>query len=181
MLSPRELAALWNRHAAALLLMARTRCGQVAGGMAEDCVQETFVRLAAQEIPPQDPAAWLARCVRNAAIDAVRSQQRRLRREQFVAAQQPPWLDPSGSLTGDGPSTTELQNALRQLDDETRDIVVAHLWNDMTFRQIADAFDTSPATAHRRYEAGLHQLRSLISAESFAQHDVKTSDVRNLQ
>ncbi|MEZ6131539.1 MAG: sigma-70 family RNA polymerase sigma factor [Planctomycetaceae bacterium] len=162
MLTSDELTTLWKRHSAALLLIARGHCGAIANGAAEDCVQEVFIRLATQEPPPNDPTAWLFTAVRNAAIDAVRSQQRRVKREHAVAVGQPLWLEPIDAASIDRPSADELQQALRQLDDITRDIVVAHLWNDMTFRQIATAFDLSPATAHRKYDAGLAQLRTLM-------------------
>ena len=153
----------------------------MASDVAEDCVQESFLRLARQETVPSDPAAWLARAVRNAAIDAIRCQQRRMHRENIAAELQPQWLEAPDEAVVDQLSIDLLQQALLQLDDETRDIVVAHLWNEMTFRQIAEAFDTSAATAHRRYEAGLHQLRILMNAESYADQDVNRSDVRNLQ
>ena len=177
MLSSKELAELWKSHSAALLLIARGHCGAIANGAAEDCVQEAFVRLATQDPEPRDPAGWLVTSVRNAAIDAIRSQQRRIRREQAVAADSPQWLEPIGagssasSMSPDQVTTDELQQALRQLDDVTRDIVVSHLWNEMTFRQIAEVFELSPATAHRKYEAGIAQLRKIMETQVTA--DVK--------
>jgi len=162
-LSSDELSALWRQHAAALRLIARGRCGTIIDGAADDCVQEAFVRLAAAEPPPREPASWLLTAVRNAAIDALRSQRSRVRREQAVAADRPQWLEPVDTASLDQPSADDVQIALQQLDDTTRDIVIAHLWNDMTFREIADAINLSAATAHRRYEAGIGQLRKLMS------------------
>ncbi len=163
MLSSAELLRLWQKHAAALLLLARGHCGRVAGGVAEDCVQEAFIRLASQQSAPDKPSAWLVRTVRNAVIDAVRSEQRRTNREQLAARDRPAWLEPLESSSLDVPSPDEILSALQTLDDETRDILVAHLWNDMTFRQIAEVFDISHATAHRKYEAGIEQLRAALT------------------
>ena len=142
--------------------MARGRCSG-AGGDADDCVQEAFIRLATQNPIPDDPVAWLARVVRNAAIDAIRSNQRRTDREAEAMAQRPAWLKPVDSSALDNPSPHEIQQALAALQDVTRDIVVAHIWNQMTFRQIAEAFDLSPATTHRKYEAGIEALRKLMT------------------
>ena len=162
MLSSAELTELWQEHSAALLLMARCYCRQIASSVAEDCVQEAFVRLAAQKVVPDSPAAWLVTAVRNAMIDAVRSQKRRRQREQLVAHKDT--HDAShADVVSETCSSDELQVALQQLDDMTRDILVAHLWNQMTFRQIADIFGLSRSTAHRRYEDGIRQLRSLLS------------------
>lgn len=143
--------------------MARSRLGAAATGCGEDCVQDAFIRLASQHPEPDDPAAWLMRVVRNAAIDAVRSQCRRREREISSFDSHHAWLTPVDSSSLDGPSADEIQNALMTLDDVTRDIVVAHLWNDMTFRQIADVVELSSATAHRKYEDGLKTLRCLLT------------------
>ncbi len=135
------------------------RCGGV-GSDAEDCVQEAFIKLATQNPLPDDPAAWLTRVVRNAAIDAIHSDQRRADREVEAIAQRPAWLEPVESLALDNPSTRDIQQALSTLDDVTRDIVVAHIWDQMTFRQIAEAFDLSSATTHRKYEAGIERCET---------------------
>jgi len=161
-LSSEELSALWQTHAAALLLVARGHCGTQAPGTAEDCVQEAFISLASQKVQPNNTSAWLMKTVRNAAIDAVRSQQRRVRREQTAASVGRKWLEPVEATLTTESTTDQLKTALQQLDNTTRDIVIAHLWNDMTFRQIADACDVSAATAHRKYEAGIDQLRALM-------------------
>ena len=164
-LSSAELSRLWRKHAAALLLIARGYCGRIADGSAEDCVQEAFIRLARQHPAPNACAAWLMTTVRNAAIDAVRNQQRRVAREQKVARERPAWLLPNDQTDAESRLAEELQAALQILDNVTRDIVVAHLWNDMTFRQIADVFDMSSATTHRKYESGIAQLQSYLAAD----------------
>ena len=60
----RQIAELIDRHAAALGLYARQWCAA-----AEDAVQDGVCKLVALKVPPDDPAAWLFRTVRNAAID----------------------------------------------------------------------------------------------------------------
>jgi RNA polymerase sigma-70 factor (ECF subfamily) len=152
-ISPAELSRLWRAHAAALELLARTRCRSP-----EDCVQEAFIRLAKQACAPDDPLAWLARVVRNEAISQARANERRWRREQQVASWQSPWLEPA-QAGDEGLSADEVEKALRNLDEAVREVVVAHLWGGLTFRQIADAFEMSRSTVHRRYLSALEQLR----------------------
>lgn len=162
MLSSTELSELWTKHSAALLLVAKGHCASVIPGLAEDCVQDAFIKLASQTPPPKCAVAWLMTCVRTTSIDAIRSYKRRQRRETVVAAESPLWFDtPSGTYPDD---TIELQNALQQLDSETRDIVIGHLWNEMTFRQLANVIELSSATIHRRYEQGLEQLKQLMTS-----------------
>ncbi|HIG36326.1 MAG TPA: sigma-70 family RNA polymerase sigma factor [Oceanospirillaceae bacterium] len=160
-LSAAQLSTLWQKHAAALLLLARSRCDSP-----EDCVQQAFIRLATQEPEPDCPLAWLATVVRNEALSHSREQNGRRRREKIAAYDRPRWFQLSHEILTDTPSVDELQNALLTLDDETREIVIAHVWTGMTFRQIAEAFDISRATAHRRYENGLQDLRRVMDAAS---------------
>lgn len=161
MLSSKQLSELWNRHSAALLLVARGHCGAVLPSFAEDCVQEAFVRLAALKKDPDSAAGWLMICVRNSAIDAVRSQLRRTKREAAAAESKPQWFQPHRESTGE--DHVRLQQTLNQLDQQTRDIVIGHLWNDMTFRQLAEVVELSSATVHRRYEDGIEQMRNLMT------------------
>lgn len=57
----------------------------------------------------------------------------------------------------------QLEQSLQKLVPEYRELVVAHLWNGLTFRQIAEAFDISPSKAHRDYMLAIESLRSNIT------------------
>ncbi len=159
MIRAEELANPWRKHAASLALLCRLRCSSP-----EDCVQEAFIRLAREVPVPDDPVAWLARVARNEALSRWRSEQRRRQREQVAAAERPVWFIDS-RLSGDEPlaSAAEIQSALEQLDESTREIVVAHLWGGLTFRQIAEAFELSSSAAHRQYASGLAQMKQLLT------------------
>src|SRR4051812_8227678 len=74
------LGNLYRQHAAALRLYARQW-----GGNAEDAVQNAFLRLAQQAPPPEQIPAWLYRVVRNEALIAQRTANRRRQREQRVS------------------------------------------------------------------------------------------------
>jgi RNA polymerase sigma factor (sigma-70 family) len=125
----------------------------------EDCVQEALVKLAGQIPPPDQPVAWLYRVVRNRAISMRRSHERRRRRETAVAAQRQSWF------VGARWSAAELQEvtaALRAVDLERREVIVARIWGGLSFEQIAHVMGVSTSTAHRLYQAGLVQLRERL-------------------
>ena len=49
--------------------------------------------------------------------------------------------------------------ALQRLSLEQREVIVARLWGELSFEDIAEMTGTSSSTAHRRYQAGLASLR----------------------
>jgi RNA polymerase sigma factor (sigma-70 family) len=159
-LSSQKLAQLWREHSATLLLLARSY-----GESAEDCVQEAFIRLATQEPIPDSPVAWLFRVVRNEAVSQLRSQKRLCDRESLVAREQPRWFEPAAAVDDNFADIDEIKRGLAALEDTTRDILAAHIWGNMTFREIADAFGVSSATAHRSYQLGIQRLQKIVESE----------------
>jgi RNA polymerase sigma-70 factor (ECF subfamily) len=154
-MGPELLGRLVDQHAAALVLYARQWCAAP-----EDVVQEAFLKLVAQRPPPDNPAAWLYRVVRNAARSAARSARRRQRYEAAAAARAPAWFDDANADGLDAATATE---ALQDLPPDEREVIVAHLWGGLTFEQIAEVAGCSPSTAHRRYAAGLAALRERLA------------------
>ena len=58
-----------------------------------------------------------------------------------------------------------LVNALKQLPDEQREVVVLKLYDQMTFREIAKIQEVSSNTVQGRYRYGMEKLRSLLGTE----------------
>ncbi|MEM7478410.1 MAG: RNA polymerase sigma factor, partial [Planctomycetota bacterium] len=161
MVPPAEIAELWQKHSAGLLLLVRARFGNQVDCDAEDILQESFARLARLKRPPEDALAWLMRTSRNLAIDLLRSGKRRRHREHVVAEGRGCWFQssPIQSLVA-----AEVAEGLQQLEPELREVLIAHLWNGMSFRQIANALDTSSSGIHRQYHLALEQLREYMDA-----------------
>jgi RNA polymerase sigma factor (sigma-70 family) len=149
------LGRLLDRHADALALYARQWCE-----VPEDVVQDAFVKLAAQRRPPDDPAAWLFRVVRNGAINAAVAARRRRRHEAAAAAEMPGWFAPEPGGGAIDPESAEAE--LRALPIEQREVIVARLWGGLTFEQIAELAGCSSSTAHRLYQSGLTTLRGRL-------------------
>ncbi len=91
-MDPERLGRLIDEHADALELFARQWCEAP-----EDVVQEAFLNLARQRRPPENPAAWLFRAVRNGAINAGVKSRRRRRHEVAAAVARPGWFEPEST------------------------------------------------------------------------------------
>ena len=152
-MTARQLADLIDTHVASLVLFARQWCT-----VPEDVVQASFCKLAAQPASPDDPVAWLYRVVRNAAIDAGKSERRRQRREA-LAAKPVRWFDQE---TIDGLDAASAVAALESLPTEQREVIVARLWGGLTLKEVAAVAGCSISAAHRRFEAGVAALRERL-------------------
>jgi RNA polymerase sigma factor (sigma-70 family) len=154
MMGPEQLGRLVDEHAAALTLYARQWCTAP-----EDVVQEAFLKLVRQSVPPTHVVPWLYRVVRNGAISASRASRRRRHHEGQAAERAPAWFLPTEGLTLDAAVATR---ALEELPTEQREVIVAHLWGGLTFEQVAALMGTSNSSAHRWYLAGLKTLRERL-------------------
>ncbi len=149
------LAQELAEHGRALVLYARGWCGAP-----EDVVQEALVELIAQRQRPERVAAWLFRVVRNKAISQQRSERRRQEREQRIALRESWFEDHAQAL--DAAAATE---ALSRLSRELREAVVARIWGELTFGEIAELLSTSTSSAQRWYEQGLKELKRQLGGE----------------
>lgn len=150
MLDFAELSKAWEQHADRLLLIARS-----FGEPAEDAVQEAFLALAKRNELPNEPLAWLARVARNQLLQWKRSEKRtedRLRARLNLA-------EKFCSNSMDTLDAVEVAQAVDDLPDSQRQIVVLHLWGQLKFEQIGEIVNISKSTAHRRYLEALEQLR----------------------
>lgn len=153
---PELLGELVDRHASALSLYARQWCASP-----DDVVQTAFLKLARQRTLPDNPIAWLFAVVRNAAIDANRSDRRRQKYEARAAERNSEWFLPNDDPAG--LDARAAATALTGLPVEVREIIVAHLWGGLTFEEIAETVGSSASTCYRRYAAGLQKLRETLS------------------
>jgi RNA polymerase sigma-70 factor (ECF subfamily) len=154
MMGPELFGQLMDEYAAALTLYARQWCATP-----EDVVQEAFLKLMTQRQSPDTPVPWLYRVVRNAAISAARSAQRRRRHEAVAASRTPAWFTPAPATGLDAEAASA---ALQALPLQQREVIVAHLWGGLTFEQIAELIGASSSTAHRLYHGGLVALRERL-------------------
>jgi len=119
---------------------------------AEDVVQEAFLRLMRLADPPQDPVAWLFAAVRNGSNQHHRARNRQKIRENLSRGEKTPWFNPAED-------EDELVAELQSLPFDCRTVIVAKIWGELTFEQIADMTGSSRSAAHRKYNEGLARLR----------------------
>ena len=153
----------FHQHGPKLLLCARQWTRSVAD--AEDVVQDAFVRFwRHQRSLPGEPIALLVTSIRRAALDRARRESRRSLREERALAgadELAPCFE--RDLETDEQRGT-VEEALRGLPAEQRDVLVLKIWGELTFEQIGAALEVSPNTAASRYRYALAALRGKLKA-----------------
>lgn len=145
-------------HGPALLLFARqqTRDEPEAQDLVQDAIVESWRRMGADG-PPDVPLVYAT--LRRRAVDAVRSRERRERREQLARElDQPGWFEPDFEQRE---MSAILQSALARLPATQREVITLKTWSGLTFAEIAAVLDIPPNTAASRYRQGLAALRAL--------------------
>jgi len=157
-----ELVAWLDRHGGALVLFARQWVGSQAD--AEDVVQEAFVGFWRSRNRVGDAVAYLYRCVRHAALGWLRSRRRRLRRERIAGrdGMASPERDLFSPLENEE-EMARIQTAMERLPTTQREVLVLHIWGELTFAQIAAVLAVSPNTAGSRYRYALASLRRQLA------------------
>ncbi len=149
-ISPEELGRMLDQYWATLVAWVGWE-----HPFAEDVVQSAFIKLAAQSPPPTDCPAWLFQVSRRLALNELKATQRRKRREQIAGE-----LRSANSSGSSDLDVEELRQLLQQLEEPSRRIVVARIWGELTFDQIATALELPKATVWRMYQLAIQQLQS---------------------
>ncbi len=156
-LDAEQLRKLIDTCGAALVLYARQWCNAP-----DDALQEALIDLLRQETPPDRPRAWLYKAVRCRAMNIARAESRRAAHHRRACEQREAWFiaDPSRAL-----ESGALAGMIERLPPLEREIVVARIWGDLPFDEIAELVDVSTSTAHRRYQKALAMLGDMINGE----------------
>jgi RNA polymerase sigma-70 factor (ECF subfamily) len=155
-IDPTQLSGWFTAYSDRLALYARQWLDMA---LAEDVVQDVFLKMASLETVPSNVPAWLFRSVRNAAITQLRARHRRQRHEEKRTAQRPAWFS---SPPEDGLDPGQVQTALEGLTEEQREIVVLKIWGKMTLRDIAEIVEEPMGTVYSRYRLALDCLRKTM-------------------
>jgi RNA polymerase sigma-70 factor (ECF subfamily) len=174
-LSDEALVALVARADDSALAELYDRFGHVAYGLAlrvvrdpalaEDAVQDAFLavwRSAARFVPERAKAStWILTVVHRRAVDIVRREEPR-RTEPLEAAPQP-----SANLTEDEAwlrlQRTRVQEALRRLPDQQREVLELAYFGGFTQSELADRLGEPLGTIKSRMFTGLARLRELLA------------------
>jgi RNA polymerase sigma-70 factor (ECF subfamily) len=157
----------WERwvldHAPGLLLFARqrSRCEADAQDVVQEALVEAWLRQADGSPPP---LALVFATIRRRAADWGRSQDRRTAREAAAQAETPEcWFD---SCIEDRERGRLIEEAMRKMQANYREVVTLKTWGGLTFAEIAEALEIPANTAASRYRYGLEELRRVLGSKT---------------
>ena len=129
---------------------------------AEDILQEAFVRLLTQKSfqPPRALRPWLYRLVTNVAYDqASRWKAGSDSFDDLASRSKGP-----EQQTLDHEEAMTVRNALSQLSDEHRAVLVMRFFQDMSLTETAEALEVPVGTVKSRQSEAARQLRASLTA-----------------
>ena len=149
-----EIEVLYRQHGAALLLFASTISGD--RGRAQDALHHAFLKLIEKGSLSlvTDKKAYLFACVRNAVLSDSNRQKRNTSIEDNST-----WFSPPDQ---DYKAEQNLRRALNALPHDQKEVIVLHIWGELTFSQIGDLLNASSNTVASRYRYGLGKLRDTM-------------------
>lgn len=140
---------------------------------AEDITQEVFLkthRAIGTLDPNRDPGPWLTTIAYNCCRDMWRSAGHRMRR-QSTSLDEKPELGKFLASTGSDPESEAVraeraqlvQEAIDELPEKQREIVILHDYHGMTHDAIAPLVGASHAAVRKRYSRALAALGNLLA------------------
>lgn len=151
------IEGLYRHYGGALLLFAISICGE--NSRAQDAVHQVFLKLMETNSlnAALDPKAYLFASVRNVLLNDNKHRQRNVTIEPDQLWFTPPDRDHAAELN--------LRRALQSLPDDQRQVVVLHIWGELTFGQVAEILNVSANTAASRYRYALSKLRDAMAVK----------------
>ena len=127
--------------------------------LAQDAVHQVFLRLleSGDLRRAADQKAYLFASVRNQLLNDAKVRQRTVPLEPDSAWFEPPERDYAAEQN--------LRRALGELIPDQRQVVILHIWGELTFSQTAEVLGISANTAASRYRYGIEKLRQSICSE----------------
>lgn len=134
--------------------------------MAEDLVQEAFVRLLRQSTyrrgMPVRP--WLYRIATNLAYDALRTRRRRGETEPDQSSREMPEGSPGPEAVALASERSRVvRTAIGALSEEYRSVLVLRYYQDLSLQEIAAALQVPLGTVKSRLSVGTRRLRDLLA------------------
>ena len=178
------LQELFEELSPALVLYARQWCD-----CPDDAVQETFIDLSNTVENPKCPKAWLFTTAKRKAINLTRSEVRRRRHHQQLNEQVTYQDHPDNWFRSNATSELYSEDVIAGLDkmeSSEREMLVARIWGNLKYEQLAELFGCSTSSAHRRYITALSNLKAIMSSSEDSESTVsaqrshtKTNELEN--
>ncbi|MCA9381470.1 sigma-70 family RNA polymerase sigma factor [Candidatus Dojkabacteria bacterium] len=159
-----QLQTIYSNHAEELYRFCKfkTRSNEDA----EDLVSEAFIKLFEQDEfdEIENPRAWLYKVARNMIYDNTKKHTTsNIDDEQIENISSSDFSVEKESVNN---ATIEyLEFQMQNLDDDTADIIIMRVWDDMKFSDIAEAMSMGVDAVRKRFNRGIKELKSLVSRE----------------
>ncbi|HVT49177.1 MAG TPA: sigma-70 family RNA polymerase sigma factor [Vicinamibacterales bacterium] len=158
---PWDLAAIYDRVATSLYRHALMILADPAA--AEDVVHDVFAALAGRRVPDvMSIDAYLRQAVRHQCFT-------RLRRRRWRApagTDEPALLEAAPAAAACHDERIAIEQALRSLPPEQREVVHLKTFEGLTFQEIAGVTETSINTVASRYRYAIDKLRVALGREN---------------
>lgn len=158
-----RLGELYRQHADGAVRLAYLLTGDRA--LAEDLVQDAFVRLAGRLVHLRDPGAFHA-YLRRTVVNLANSHFRHRKVERQYLRRAEAAFEPHAALP-DRPveEREELWVALQRLSERQRAAIVLRFYEDLSEAQVAEILKCRPGTVKSLVSRGLESLRGEIGGE----------------
>jgi RNA polymerase sigma factor (sigma-70 family) len=163
--SREALARIYEKYLDPMLTLAMGLLNDASE--AQDVVHDVFVSFA-KSAPNFGLRGSLSGYLATSVVNRVRDHKRRLRRQALSREAQPriPGMDAEpDQMVIFNEEAARLNEAVAQLPQEQREVVVLRLTAGMKFQDIAELQQTSTNTVQGRYRYGLTRLRTLLNGE----------------
>jgi RNA polymerase sigma-70 factor, ECF subfamily len=147
---------LYERHYRMAVGIARSRLQDPH--LAEDAAQESFAIACRSLKTLRDPERfpqWLGTLCRRTALRISAA------RTHYIAL--PDGVDVPSPSPSSAPARTEINEALEQLDEVAREIVLLHYFSGLSYDEIARALDLSVPSIHGRLQRARRKLSQLLA------------------
>ena len=153
----RDVREAYAAHAAELYGFAVRSLGDP--GLAEEAVQETFVRAwrAGERFDPQIGSlrTWLFAILRNVVIDLGRARAARPRVAEGG-------IEPSVEPFDEALLSWQIEEAMRRIGDQHRQVLVETYYRGRPYAEVAEEFGVPEGTVKSRVYYGLRALRVVL-------------------
>ena len=160
-----KLGELYLRHADDAVRLAYLLTGDRS--LAEDLVQEAFVRLAGRLVHLRDPEAFPA-YLRRTVVNLANSHFRRRKVERTYLERERSQVAASATRTPDGgvEDRDQMWQALEDLPPRQRAAIVLRFYEDLPESAIAELLQCRPGTVKSLLSRGLEGMRGRIRGET---------------
>lgn len=158
---------IYRRHSAAVWGLARRVTNQAAE--AEEVCQIVFVNLwsGAERFDPARGTlrSWLLAQTHGRAVDVIRSETSRRRRQLRVAQRAQPTVDGVDVVVATAVLADDVRRAVDQLPQGEREAIMLAYFGGRTYRETAQMLGQPEGTVKSRIRSGLKNLRHLLDME----------------